>query len=1118
MKHTVSTESLRRAALASVAMSALGAPLLFGASTALAQAQQGAQADDADVIVVTGSRIARAGFDTLQPAVEVDADALDARGFVSVADALNELPAFGSPSAGTNVGGQSAQTLGSQFVNAFGLGTQRTLTLINGRRVVGQNRVTTGFAGAGGAGQGASLGLQVDLNIIPTTLVDRVETIFIGGSPAYGSDAVAGTVNVILKDDFEGFEADAQYNIPQEGDGEIFRISTLLGGNFGDGRGNVVMGADYINTEEIIAADAGFLTRQQSRNPLNTGPNDGQPDNILIERTENIWGVPNSGAPLPAPGFWFGPLNGGNAFFKDVNNNGVFGDDGDESYLFNLDGSLTTYEDQIDILGANINNAFFAAGGRCFESDLCVELTEVNTVQQSSDRWNFTSLGHYDITDNIRYVFEGNFSRTTSDTPTQPAWSSFTFNPVSLIQVRLSNPFLDPVVANELRAQLPDLITDANMDGVSDVDCGGAGQPDCTPDGNPDLNLDTDHDGIPDDLGFFLTRSNRDLTGDDRNFRSQNILRFVQGLEGEFDAMGRAWQWDLAYVFGQTLATTRQQTVNYNRFSNALDSVRNDEGEIICRVSIDANGDGQPDSDPSSQTSFQGPNTIADGRNDVAGCVPFNPFGYNPDQAAAQDFILGETLQETTIQQMYVDANIVGQLFDLPAGPIDFAAGFTHRREKGEFAVDAFTQFQPDGGDPTLPVKGDYNTTEIYAETLFPVIGGGYQPIPFIESLQGEAAARFVDNNRAGEDTTWTAGGRLRFADLPFIGDGFQIRGNYTQSVRAPSIVELFAPRQAQGIFANDPCDTRFIDSGPNPTVRRANCEAQLQSLIAQGVVDAGFDLSTFQSLITNSTQRSFTGGNTDLQNEVADSWTVGGVIAPEAIDGLTISIDWTRIRLNDAIINISGTQLLEACFDTANLAAPECARFSRNARFDIVDPQTGFTNAALRDFAGLVAAVDWDIDLQNVPYTNGEIPGNLNLAGQFFHTHRHEQSTTSEDLDIFAGEGGFEKFRFQVNANYSLDRLSLLWQARYIGGGIQRQLAPAELFQFPDFPSTLINNFSARYQLTDNWTARLTVQNVFDKQDSARLQAGLTDDSGNFGRFRDVIGRRWIVGLKARF
>lgn len=1076
-----------------------GAAFLFAVSagsSANAQTTGGAVDDDAERIVITGSRISRAGFDTLQPAVQVDSDLIEARSFTSPADVLNEVPAFGDPSSGTNVGGQSGQTLGSAFVNAFGLGTQRTLTLLNGRRVVGQNRVTTGFAGAGGAGQGASLGLQVDLNIIPTALVDRIETIFIGGAPIYGADAVAGTVNVILKDDYEGFEADAQYGQAQTGMGDTFRFSTLLGGNFGDGRGNVVMGADYINTEEIIAADAGFLTRQQSSNPANTGPMDGQPDNILIERTENIWGVPNTGAPLPTPGFWTGPLGGGNTFWKDVNNNGVFGDAGDESYFFNLDGSLTTYEDQINILGPNINNAFFAAGGRCFESDLCVELTEVNTVQTGSDRWNFTSIGHYEITDNLRYIFEGNFSRTIIDTPTQPAWSSFTFNPVSLIQVRLDNPFLDPVVAAEFADQLPD----------------------ADDDGNPDPNIDTDHDGTPDAVGFFLTRSNRDLTGNDRQSRSQNIMRFVQGLEGDFDAMGRAWEWDLAYVFGQTLATSRQQVVNFDRFSNALDAVRLDNGDIVCRVTIDEDGDGQPDSDPSSQTSFQAPNTIADGRNDVAGCVPFNPFGYNPDQTAAREFILGETIQETTVQQMYVDANIVGQVFDLPAGPVDFAAGFTHRREKGEFAVDAFTQFQPDGGDPVLPVTGKYNTTEIYAETVFPIFGDGVSPTPFIDSFQGEAAARFVDNNVAGEDTTWTAGGRVRFAEIPFIGNGLQIRGNYTQSVRAPSIVELFAPRQAQGIFANDPCDMRFIDEGPNPSVRRANCEAQVAGLITAGQLDPGFDLDSFQSLITNSTQRSFTGGNTDLQNEVADSWTVGGVITPEFIDGLTISVDWTRIRLNDAIINITGTQLLAACYDTANLSAPECDRFTRSNTFQVIDPITGFTNAALRDFAGLVAEVDWDIDMSEIPYTDGQLPGQLNLNGQFFHTHRHEQSTTSEDLDIFAGEGGFEKFRFQVNATYDLDRLSMLWQARYIGGGIQRQLAAPETFQFPNFPSTLINNFGLRYELTDNFTARLTIQNVFDKQDSPRLQAGLTDDSGNFGRFRDVIGRRWIVGMNASF
>ena len=1139
-------KNLRTTLLCGAASIAVAIPMALAPSLAVAQDQ--ASGEEADQIIVTGSRIARAGFDTLQPAIEVDSDYLEARSFTSVADALNDAPAFGDPIAGANVGGQSGQTIGSAFVNAFGLGTQRTLTLINGRRVVGQNRVTTGFAGAGGAGAGAALGLQVDLNIVPTALIERVETIFIGGSPAYGSDAVAGTVNVILKDDFEGLETDVQFGRASGGRGETFRISSLLGGNFAGGRGNVVMGADYINQEEILGSDSVFQTRQLVNNPDDTGTSDGIPDNILIEDTENIWGLPNTGAPVPTPGFWTSPIGGANGF-TDTEGNSLF---------FNLGGTgFTTYEEQVNALGPNVDNVFFAAGGDCRNSDFCTSLTEVNTVQQGTDRWTFNSVGHYDVTDSIRYVFEGLYARTETRTPTQPRWSTFTFNPVSLLQIRLEDPFgrvdpardeRNPFVTQGMQdvfvPQLPDTFTDANGNGVTDLSCvldasvpddelvdvrGDDGStaaantlPECAGDSQADLNLDTDGDGIPDTLGFFLTRSNIDLVGLDRDERNQNVFRFVQGLEGELEFADRLWNWDVSYVYGQTSTTTQQQTVNDDRFSLALDAVRDPvTGAIVCRASLDENGDGQPDVLDNPQSfSFQDPKNLNDGFNDAADCVPFNPIGFNPDQVAAQSYILGQNIQESKIEQMVIEGNIVGELFDLPAGPVDFAGGFTHRREKAQFDVDVNTQQANDGGDPTLPVDGDYNTIEVYGETLIPIFGDANRPLPFLAGMQAEAAARFVDNNVAGQDITWTAGGRLHL-DLPLIGEGLTVRGNYTQSVRAPSIVELFAPLQAQNIFANDPCDPRFIDQGPNPAVRRANCEAQVAQLQSSGALPGGFDLANFFSLITNSSQRSFTGGNTQLENEVADSWTVGGVLTPEFFPGdLTISIDWTRIALNDAIINISGNQLLASCYDTPGLTADACSAFTRGGAtgFEVIDPTTGFVNAALRDFAGLVANVDWDVPLDTVPFMDGGLPGDLNIAGQFFHTHRNEQSTTDDDLDIFASEGGFEKFRFNLNANYELENLSLFWQVRYIGGGNVRTQSSPEVFEFPTFQSTNLHNFAARYQITDNIGARFTVQNVFNTLDSPRLQAGLTDDSGNNGRFRDVIGRRLIFGLNGSF
>lgn len=132
-------------------------------------------------IVVTGSRIRRTGFETLQPAFVLDSEQLELRSGIDLATALNEQAGFVVPLV-SPVGGQNSDTIGQNYVDYLGLGQQRTLVLVNGQRFpAGVSPTSIG-------------GLSVDLNMIPENLVERVETIAIGGAPIYGSDAIAGTV------------------------------------------------------------------------------------------------------------------------------------------------------------------------------------------------------------------------------------------------------------------------------------------------------------------------------------------------------------------------------------------------------------------------------------------------------------------------------------------------------------------------------------------------------------------------------------------------------------------------------------------------------------------------------------------------------------------------------------------------------------------------------------------------------------------------------------------------------------------------------------------------------------------------------------------------------------
>lgn len=219
-------------------------PIGEGAAATVADQDTDAagQPVEGDGIVVTGSRIKRANFDTIEPSVVIDSEKIEARGFETLGQALNEQPSFGVPGA-SPVGGQSGFGQGQSFVNFLGLGSQRTLTLVNSKRFVSSN--TASIFGPTGAGS------QVDLNVIPTKLVERIETIAVGGAPIYGADAISGTINVILKSNFEGLELDGQYGISTRGDAANYRFRGLAGTNFAGGRGNITIAGEYNRGEGL---------------------------------------------------------------------------------------------------------------------------------------------------------------------------------------------------------------------------------------------------------------------------------------------------------------------------------------------------------------------------------------------------------------------------------------------------------------------------------------------------------------------------------------------------------------------------------------------------------------------------------------------------------------------------------------------------------------------------------------------------------------------------------------------------------------------------------------------------------------------------------------------------
>ena len=193
-------------------------------------------------ITVTGSRIVRRDYDSNSPIVTVDAAAFEQQTGLNIESYLNQLPEY-NPAASPvttqfDVQITPTNSVGIASISLRGFGPNRSLVLIDGKRPVPINSL-----------------MVTDVNGVPSSLIQRVETITGGASAVYGADAVGGVTNFILRKDFEGFEFDGQYGLTEAGGGEESRISALFGANFADDRGNVTFGAERYQREEALEVD-----------------------------------------------------------------------------------------------------------------------------------------------------------------------------------------------------------------------------------------------------------------------------------------------------------------------------------------------------------------------------------------------------------------------------------------------------------------------------------------------------------------------------------------------------------------------------------------------------------------------------------------------------------------------------------------------------------------------------------------------------------------------------------------------------------------------------------------------------------------------------------------------
>jgi len=553
-----------------------------------------------------------------------------------------------------------------------------------------------------------------------------------------------------------------------------------------------------------------------------------------------------------------------------------------------------------------------------------------NIFQTPFERFNIFGAGHYELADGIEFYTRGMFSKNQVKTIIAP---SGIFGQLALIPV--SNPFLPAGARAQFCASNDFDFTTAGVQTLTPEQCALAAQ--ATQPGQ-----DVNGDGVA-DFRAFQTNIGRRLVeaGPRISEFVTTMFDYRAGLRiGITDTIGL----DLAGAYGES--ENRQEQQGYTQISR-LRTALYTTSPTTCNL-------GPSPTVPNPNNPNLPP--LAGAGAGTSGCVPVNIFGaagtISPE---AVDFItaLAGTAQKSSLAQARaLLSGDFGASAPWAEDPIGFALGAEYRNYQAEQEADQLSQTAGElggAGGATLPFEGGYDVKEVYAEVIAPIV----QNRPFFETLTLEAGIRYSDysidapGSPGYSTTTWKAAATWE----PM--DGLRFRGNVQRAVRAPNIGELFAPiNTGLTTVSVDPCRTTTNPPYPGP-VTNANLRALC---LAQGA-----PLSTIGNII-NPTAAQANGtfsGSLVLQPEKANSWTLGVVFQPRFIPGLSLTVDYYKIHIKDAITQPSSGDLINGCFGGNNAEGvtadsvnnPICGLFERN-------PVTGGLDGDAATTRGLIFPV----------------------------------------------------------------------------------------------------------------------------------------------------------------
>ncbi len=560
----------------------------------------------------------------------------------------------------------------------------------------------------------------------------------------------------------------------------------------------------------------------------------------------------------------------------------------------------------------------------------------------------------------------------------------------------------------------------------------------------------------------------------------RDTIRIATGVDWDIDD---SWQLNAFLSWGKTDQTQENGgQVNVERAILALDVEEDPEtGDLRC-VSQHAR---------------------------LQGCVPLDMFGAGTISDAAVSYIRAPAKVVGQSEQFIVGASVVGELpFELSGGYVGMVVGYEHRLEQGFFSPGDLAQTGASNTNQSLPTDGSFYTDDIFIEF----------GLPILDNLQIDLAARYSDHSIVDGQTTWNAG--LEYSPT----DTLMIRASAATAVRTPNIADLFGGRGETFASVADPCSGLQADGSDNIAENiRSNCLSI--PIVASRVADTGsFTLTQVEAQGTGGT----VGGNEDVQEETADTWSLG--IVWQIIDDLSLTIDYYDISIEDAIRETTRTTVLNRCYDVPTSGFDStCGSYQ--------SPQ-GPAAIALRDKNGALIEVHSGTSNENDLDTNGfdielnykiEIgPGNLNALLVWNYIDEWKETSIEDGSSVdFAGEVLTPENRANLNLSYQLEDLTLTWRTRFWDRS--EDSVNEDNFNWTDFEplqesntfgSYVLHDLSTDYFLNEHTQVGLVIKNAFDKEPPFAGQGYLNGVTGvnTVPDAYDITGRYFQANVTFKF